>query len=456
LAIHYLYTEYLNKDFLTLYKIYLPIKKIPYRLFVCTVNLIVLLHAQLELGSSIKHSSINKSSKTLMHINDNLGNGFYSWLKMDFGSMVYVNQMCMSTDQENMVRGSKKKVFGIYGFSNLGYIQFKKEDKHLKHLVTVGRNYIDHGFGKYSKLLISKWSRPFDQIRWQAQYKGITANMIGIQLDQIGDINRYLSIHTIDFTISENLTLSFGESAIYSGKNRGIELQYFNPTLFWVPIRENQMDNQANSFLYNGIKYSKNKFSMWYEFLLDDYQIDREIKEPTTYGLTFGLEKDNNENFISNYWFEYTMVSNRTYQTQSFNNQEDYLHRGFPIGHQGGNDFNQIIFSLSSKSKKFFSKNINYNLKVTNLRDGANGLDTPWDTPWLDENGNNIQNFSENSPTEPINSILEGELYATLHNKKSYLDVGLFFQNKSLNTENSSNWTIYFRYEIYLGKKIKY
>ena len=38
--------------------------------------------------------------------------------------MKYINEMCISSNQDDMIRGSGKKVMGKYGYSNQGYIQF--------------------------------------------------------------------------------------------------------------------------------------------------------------------------------------------------------------------------------------------------------------------------------------------------------------------------------------------
>ena len=138
---------------------------------------------------------------------------------------------------------------GKYGYSNQGYIQFDSNSDVLKHKVIFGRAYIDHGFGKSCKILVSNWSRPFDQLTWQATYKGIRGSISGVQLNSINNINRYFSIHTIDFDIIENITVSFGESSIYAGEHRGIELQYFNPTLFSSCKRKSPEQNQANGFI---------------------------------------------------------------------------------------------------------------------------------------------------------------------------------------------------------------
>ena len=56
-----------------------------------------------QFGLKLNYNSIQDLSYTSMGENDYLGNGIYSWLKMDFGSMIYVNEMCMSNQPNDMV-----------------------------------------------------------------------------------------------------------------------------------------------------------------------------------------------------------------------------------------------------------------------------------------------------------------------------------------------------------------
>ena len=329
------------------------IKNLHFLLFFLFISIAI---SELELGLRLKNNNYNQD--IIFDENDYIGNGLYSWLKMDFGNMQYVNEMCLSNNAEDMERGRGKKVKGIYGFSNQGYIIFQKKSLELNNEFIFGRAYIEHGFSDFSSLLISKWSRPFDQIGWKASYKGITGQIYGVQLDPIMNINRYLSMHTIDFNLLDNVTISFGESSLYAGENRGIELQYFNPTLFWIPVRENQpLNNQANGFLYSGLRYSKGNAKIWIEYLLDDYQIDKEVKEPTTYGMLLGASIERPKKTIEKMYLEYSRVSNRTYQTAGEYGQENYLHRNYSIGHYLGNDFESMFFYADFIKRSIFNFN---------------------------------------------------------------------------------------------------
>ena len=160
-------------------------------------------------------------------------------LSMDFGNFKYHNEMCASQSEYQMRRGGGKRVFGLFGFSNQGYIKFNKKVLNQYHEILFGRAYIDHGHGISGRLLISKWSRPFDQIPWKMEYKELTGSMYVIQLNTMNHFKRFLAIHNLTYQISKNIQLSLGESILYAGEKRGLEFQYINPTLLWIPIREN-------------------------------------------------------------------------------------------------------------------------------------------------------------------------------------------------------------------------
>ena len=398
----------------------------------------------------LKDSSIPQTAHTMFKSIDNYGDGFYTFLKMSFDNFEYINEMGMSKSSYDMRKGRGKKVKGVYGFSNQGYITFSNEKNSLKNKLKFGRFYINHGFGQTSKIFISNHSRPFDGIGWNASYKKIEGKMYGVQLDPIENNNRYLSIHTIDFKFWDNITLSFGESSLYAGENRGIELQYFNPTLFWIPVRENQPKrNQANGILYSGIKFAKEKYSIWLEFILDDFQIDRSIQEPTTYGVLFGMGINKPFRMVDDFLIEYSRVSNRTYQTLGEFGQENYVHRGFPIGHYLGNDFDHSMIVIGFEKVRFSSYNILPKFSASLIRDGNEGIDTPWDQPWvLDENL--IEDiYREDFPSPPVSIIFENEtIVSVTWDDRSFFDLGIFYQNIDKEGHKSTDLRFLLRYNL--------
>ncbi len=280
--------------------------------------------------------------------------------------------------------------------------------------------------------------------------------MTGIQLENINGKKRFLSLHTLSWNYKDKLTLSFSEASLYTGENRGIEWQFFNPVIFWVPERENPSTGMANGFLYGGVKfYHTPSLSFWSEIVIDDYQINRDTKgdlEPNEIGFIGGVEKTGWPFSSSDLWLEYTRLTNRTYQTPDLS--ETFTHRGFPIGHYLGNDFDmvQLYYSqtnLEGKLKPYIS--------LAYLRDGANGLDTPFDFPWEDSTVTMATGYSEPFPTGPITYVAEMELAADYKfGSDSFINAGLFFQRKTLLGQTKNNFSFIIRLWFSLDKTFSY
>ena len=89
-------------------------------------------------------------------------------------------------------------------------------------------------------------------------------------------------------------------------------------------------------------------------------------------------------------WFEYSNVLNQVYQ--SYHPTHIYTHRGFPIGHYLGNDFNNLRIHYSHL---IMSGQIKPFIDISYLLDGSNGLDTLFDNPWENEKGDFFEDFQQ-------------------------------------------------------------
>jgi len=384
--------------------------------------------------------------------------------ELNFGPFKIVNSMFATSDSLESSKGGSKKVKSIYGYTNRAFISTDFEIKNVKNNLLFGREYLSIGQGKYSSLFISKDSRPFDQMLWSIKYKNIVGDLGAIQLDNNNNIKRFLTYHSVSFS-SEKLYITFAEAIIYVGESRSLEWQYINPVLFWTPEMVNNSTGDGNGLLFTSIKYILNpSFSLWAELLIDDFQVNNESKgdlEPNEIGILVGLENTGWPIPSSDLWVEYSRITNRTYQTPDVS--ETYTHRGFPIGHYLGNDFDllqlhyeqqlmrSITFSYFKPSETKLYLDIGY------LRDGANGMDTPFDTPWEDSTVTMETGYSEPFPTGPITYFteLEAGIDFTFDNG-SYLNTGLSWQRKGLQGEVENNYSLVVRLSLILSKRFNY
>ena len=56
---------------------------------------------------------------------------------MKFDNFEYINEMGMSTSSYDMRKGRGKKVKGVYGFSNQGYVTFSNEKNSLNNKLKI-------------------------------------------------------------------------------------------------------------------------------------------------------------------------------------------------------------------------------------------------------------------------------------------------------------------------------
>ena len=379
--------------------------------------------------------------------------GAYSLLKWQTGNVEFVNSMYITNDSLAARKGGAKRVKGVFGYTNLAYMQVTHSSGDYYYKFNLGRDYILMGYGYLNNLVISRSSRPFDQANITMGYKDINLSFYAIQLDNFGSIRRYLTISAIDLLIGDNLSLLMGQAMLFSGERRNWELQFINPILFWMPELANGGSGDGNGFLFLSLRHIINEyFSVWNEILIDDWQYNNQRKgdlEPNETGLILGMEyKDDNQRV----GIEYTQVANRTYQTPE--PAETYTHRGLPIGHYLGNDFDMIQLHYEQKLNR---NHIQPYIDLAYLRDGDNGLDTPWDEPWMDSTITMETGYSEPFPTRPINYIFELELGVEYKFwQDSFITTGFFWQRKENSGIVTTDYGITLRLWLSLNKEFNY
>jgi len=396
---------------------------------------------------------------------DIYGSGIYSTVNLTISSISIVNEMYLTTDSISAAKGIRKSVKNLYGFTNRALITYNSNNNGLKNKISFGRDYFEFGPKGKPSLLISKESRPFDQFRWEYKYKMAEGGLTAIQLDNIGDIRRYLTVHFLKLKLPWNLDVFWGESILYTGKNRSVEFQYFNPVILWSPELIVNTTGDANGFLYGGFEINYfPTWQLWGELLVDDYQINKEVKgdlEPNEIGIVAGIQKTGFPFDKSITWLEYTRITNRTYQTPK--PEETYTHRGYPIGHYLGNDFDLLQLHYEQKLGKtvsfsyFKPEETKLYFDLGYLRDGANGMDTPFDTPWEDSTVTMETGYSEPFPTGPVTYYTELEAGVDFTFKNgSYLNTGLAWQRKGFQGEVENDYSLVVRLSIILSKRFNY
>ena len=336
---------------------------------------------------------------------DLIGNGFITNYKFSLNNIEFYNSMFFTNNRSNAIRGYVREIKDVTMYTNQAYVLAKlKSSSGINLNIKIGRFFNKIGYGLGANLFLSSYSRPYDQFSIRLKYENLISSLSAIELDEnkidSNIYNRYLMLHTFKYNY-KNLEIVVGESVLYSGINKSIELKYLNPFHLWSWENTGSGVNGLNAILFLSVKYKlKKNSSLHTEVLVDDINFHRKNADYLNrYGFLIGFNKVGFPFDLSNYWIEYSSVLSQVYQ--SFHPTHDYLHRNFPIGHYLGNDFKMIRFHFenllnNSKAKVVFD--------LAYIIDGSNGIDSPFKTPWINEDG--ALNPSYEFPGHPSPPVL--------------------------------------------------
>lgn len=289
---------------------------------------------------------------------------------------------------------------------------------------------------------MSDFSRPFDQLTLQIKQNYISGIFSILELDPIDEYDRTLYLHAIKYK-SNKFELTLAESLIKTGKGLPKNLSLLNPLLPWAWEEVDREDIKINGFLYLGFTwFPLTGWRLFGEVLVDDVNFHNPgAFYLNRFGYLAGVQKTGFPLATSNLWMEYSNILNQVYQ--SYRPYHIYTHRKYPIGHYLGNDFDSWRLHYSQLMHK---SQIRPFLDITYIRDGANGLDTPFDNPWEDENGLLPDYVPPSNPTAPITYVFETEIGAefTWENKAS-LSVSGFYSRRTLMGKIDENWSLVIR-----------
>ena len=164
---------------------------------------------------------------------------------------------------------------------------------------------------------------------------------------------KYAVMHELNYKPWKQFSVGLFESVVYSphlpGGNRGFELEYMNPLIFYRSV-EQSLGSPDNSML--GLHWKLNalkRFQHYGQFLLDDLNFRNRTIGPgyvgNKFGYQFGIK------YIDAFWLrgldlqmEYNWV--RPYTYSHFNPSASYSHYGQPLGYAYGanaHDVNLIL-----------------------------------------------------------------------------------------------------------------
>ncbi len=279
-----------------------------------------------------------------------------------------------------------KRQSGLAAYCEQAYMLFRKERFTLR----FGRDFLVWGPGLDASLLFSDAARPLDHVyaAWESRRLQFSFMAAALDFTYSSDAvkperyNRYLSGHRLEWRPSPFIRLAVSETALYGGAGAVPDAALLNPFIFFTG-EEHNGPQTANVMAAVDFAVSVRRRWMFYgSFLLDDVQLECSgvdaLGEPPEFGLLAGGNWADPLNLRGvDCYAEYTRVANRTYNGQG-GEWEKYLHRGVPIGHFLGNDFERMLVGL----RRRIGPDWRLKAQFEHRRRGEGRIDRPFDTPW--------------------------------------------------------------------------
>ncbi len=283
----------------------------------------------------------------------------------------------------NSVYADFTEAYGEYNFKTLNLWFGKK------------RNI--YGSGIYDHLLFSGRATPMDQIGMKLKLndnlsvEGFTANLSSVD-------TLFISSHFLNISFSF-LKFSFGEAIIYHRKFP--EWYYVNPFSLYYVIQYNRRGQYNDNILwYCDFNYKKNRWYIYGEFLIDDFQYDPSTPGPAKLAFLGGIEKFCDKGSII---VEFTRVNRWTYT--HFVSDQIWVYNGIPIGSSIGIDSWRILLSF----RYSFEMGKMLNSKLYYMEKGEGNFS---------DDINNIDNYPSGYPSGIVQKTVYGDIGFLWYAKK--------------------------------------
>lgn len=294
-----------------------------------------------------------------------------------FGSDVYENQSVFPdyidawvkttgvAPGQGPVKEFKSKGFDYTNVS--GYISYTPS-RFFNFRLGHGKNFIGDG---YRSLLLSDnaFSYPYLKITttaWKFQYTNLYTQFMDRDhpwSTTLGYTRKFATIHYLCADITKRLNIGLFEAVIWeatdSSGNRGFDVQYLNPVIFYRPV-EYSMGSPDNALIGMNARYRIGKSLMAYgQLILDDFKLEHVRKGDGWWankqGFQLGVSGYNILHINQlNFRTEFNYV--RPYTYSHWSTLQCYGHYNQPLAHPYGANFNEFIAKIDySRGFWYFS-----------------------------------------------------------------------------------------------------
>ena len=228
-----------------------------------------------------------------------------------------------------------------------------------------GKNFIGDG---YRSLFQSDVSSPYPFLKlnvnfWKIKYTSTWMWLKDVRPEVTVDgafFTKYMANHFLSWNVSKRLNIGLFESVMWADtNNRGFDINYLNPIIFFRAIEFQTGQDAGNAILGLSGKYKwNNKVNIYGQFILDEFSLSDVKAGEKSWKNKFGFQlgaKYFNAFKIDNLLLqlEYNQVRPYTYSHNSI--ILNYAHFNQPMAHLWGSNFRELVLIGRYNYKRCFA-----------------------------------------------------------------------------------------------------
>jgi hypothetical protein len=326
-----------------------------------------------------------------------------------------------------------------------------------------GKNFIGDG---YRSLLLSDVASPHPFLKlntkfWKIKYTNTWMWLKDVRPEAEEDkafLTKYIANHYLSWNVSKRFNLGLFESVLWTNSNnRGFDVNYLNPIIFYRAIEFETGQGAGNALLGASAKYKwSDNINMYSQFILDEFSLG-DVKGgnkswKNKFGYQFGVKYFNAfkvKNLLLQ--FEYNRVRPYTYSHNTI--VLNYAHNNQSMAHLWGANFSEAILIGRYRYKRWFAdaklifgvRGLDFNNGTDNFNYGGDIFrseeDRPFDTDVEVGQGIKTKTFNGN--------LQAGYVVNPASNLKIFTDITVRnFNPDATTTTTFKNNTVWFNFGL--------
>ncbi len=326
-----------------------------------------------------------------------------------------------------------------------------------------GKNFIGDG---YRSLLMSDVASPQPFLKlntkfWKIKYTNTWMWLKDVRPEAVNDkafLTKYMANHYLSWNVSKRLNIGLFESVVWTNSNnRGFDVNYLNPIIFYRAIEFETGQGAGNAILGASAKYKWNdNINLYSQFILDEFSLNDvkagEKSWKNKFGYQLGLKYYNAfkvDNLLLQ--LEYNRVRPYTYSHNTI--VLNYGHNNQSMAHLWGANFSEAILIGRYHYKRWFGnaklifgvRGLDFNNTTDDFNYGANIYRTEEDRV-----GDTNITVGQGIKTKTFNGNLQaGYVINPASNLKVFTDISFRnFNPDAITTTTFKNSTVWINFGL--------